>query len=128
MTEPTAPRRILVVDDDARVRHAIGQLIDRTPGLRLAAAVGTADEAAQTSDVDLAVVDVRLPDPESGLDLVRRLSARIPVIAISFTGSLATPAGCAGATAFCDKDGDTDALIDTIFAALGDGFRDGRSN
>jgi two-component system response regulator DevR len=123
MASGTAARRILVVDDDARVRHAIGHLIDGTPGLRVAAAVSNADEAeaaCQTTDPDLAIVDVRAPDMETGLNLIRSLSSRMPVIAISVAGSLARPATRAGASAFCDKDGDTDALLNAVLGALGD--------
>jgi DNA-binding NarL/FixJ family response regulator len=118
----TAARRILVVDDDPRVRHAVRQLIDGTPGLQVEAAVSNADEAeaaSRTSVPDLAIVDVRVPDRDAGLNLIRSLSSRMPVIAISVTSSLARPATRVGA-AFCDKDGNTDALISAVLAALGD--------
>jgi two-component system, NarL family, response regulator DesR len=119
----TAARRILVVDDDPRVRHAVRQLIDGTPGLQVEAAVSNADEAeaaSRTSVPDLAIVDVRVPDRDAGLNLIRSLSSRMPVIAISVTSSLARPATRVGATAFCDKDGNADALISAVLAALGD--------
>jgi DNA-binding NarL/FixJ family response regulator len=122
MASRTAARRILVVDDDPRVRHAVRHLIDGMPGLHVAAVASNADEAeaaCRTSVPDLAIVDVRVPDRESGLKLIRSLSTRMPVIAISVTGSLARPATRAGATAFCDKDGNTDALINAVLAALG---------
>ena len=123
-------RRIVVVDDDPRVRHAMCQLIDGTPGLGVVAAVGSAvavDVASETAAPDLAVVDVNLADRNSGLSLIRILSHRIPVIAISATSSLARPAIRAGATTFCDKDGNTDALVNAVLAALGDDPHSGRT-
>jgi DNA-binding NarL/FixJ family response regulator len=123
MASRNVARRILVVDDDPRVRHAIHHLIDETPGLHVVAAVSNADEAevaVQTTAPELAIVEVRVPDRDAGLRLIRNLCSRIPVVAIGVTNSLAPLATRAGATAFCDKDGNTDTLINAVLDALSD--------
>ena len=123
MTEqrPTAPRppRVLVVDDDARVRAALGAELTAA-GCRVEA-LAPDDLAAGTrrpSETDVALVDVALPAVDTGLALIRRLSATLPVVAFSINGAACAAALAAGAAAYLEKDGDTDRLLRTLHALI----------
>jgi DNA-binding NarL/FixJ family response regulator len=127
MTGPAASRldtriRVLVVDDDVRVRVAIGQTIALEPDLVMAGdaadAVG-ALSVAEHGRVTVALVDVLLPDEMTGLGLVRNLS-RGPgcaVVAMSVRDGLHHAALAAGAVAFAQKGGDIDAILNAVRAA-----------
>ena len=115
-------RRVLVIDDDPRVRTALGALLASTADL---APAGQAASAAEAEDAegahgpfDLAVVDVLLPEAATGLALIRRLAARGPVVAISVSSAHRAPALAAGAIAFLDKDGRPDTLLAALRASI----------
>lgn len=60
----TAAVRILVAEDDLRVRDALTELIATEPRFQLVGAVGDATSAAETAEretPDIAIVDVRMP-------------------------------------------------------------------
>jgi DNA-binding NarL/FixJ family response regulator len=115
-------RRVLVIDDDARVRAALGDLLasttDLTPAVTAATAAEALAAAEQDGPFDVAIVDVRLPDPATGLSLIRRLTPEVPVVAVSVSGAHRTAALAAGATAYLDKDGRPDALLAALRASL----------
>jgi DNA-binding NarL/FixJ family response regulator len=115
-------RRVLVIDDDARVRAALADLLASTADLTPAGTAATAAEARAADErdgpFDLAIVDIRLPDPATGLALIRRLTARTPVVAVSVSGVHRTAALAAGARAFLDKDGRADALLATLRSSI----------
>ena len=115
--------RVLVVDDDPRVRAALAAEL---------AAVGfdptvvgperlTADaDRATGSDSapwDVALVDVALPSVTAGLALIADLAAELPVVALSINGAAREAALEAGATAYLEKDGDIDRLVHTLHAS-----------
>jgi DNA-binding NtrC family response regulator len=110
--------RLLVVDDDARVRAAIGRTIMLEPDLVLVAAARDAPSAlamAAANEPAVALIDVLLPNEASGLNLIRHL-ARNPscaVVAMSVRGAVRTAALAAGAVAFIEKD-DVDALLTQV--------------
>lgn len=115
------PIRLLVVDDDARVRAAITRTIMLEADLVLLGAArdpASALTMAAASDPAVALVDVLLPDEASGLDLIRGLarSPRCAVVAMSVRGAVRAAALAAGAVAFGEKD-DVDALLAQVRSA-----------
>jgi DNA-binding NarL/FixJ family response regulator len=114
--------RVLVIDDDSRVRAAIGQTIALEADLVMVADAADATGAlalAERTDPSVALVDVLLSDDRTGLALVRSLAQRpaCAVIAMSVRSGLRHAALAAGAVAFVEKGGDIDALLDAIRAA-----------
>jgi DNA-binding NarL/FixJ family response regulator len=120
--EPDRPIRVLVVDDDARVRQAIGRTIALEPDLVLVADAGDAPTAlalAEGAGPSVALVDVLLPDAMTGLALVGCLEQRpgCAVVAMSIRSGVRHAALAAGAVAFVEKGGDIDAVLNAIRAA-----------
>ncbi len=116
--------RVLVVDDDARVRQALRHLLDDLPGFEcLAVDSGQAMRLATwgSAVTDVAVID--LPATSGGTaELIRRLIERLtdlmPVLVLSMSGSSRVAALEAGATRFFEKDGDSRALVAAIRTAV----------
>jgi DNA-binding NarL/FixJ family response regulator len=118
-----APRlRVLIVDDDARVRRALRSLIDCSPDLTVVGEAGST-RSAKRLDLelrpDVVVLDLLLPQAPDGMKVLRELRRRDrPVVAISRMGELGREAMVAGAHAFLEKHGrDVDDLLDMIRAA-----------
>jgi DNA-binding NarL/FixJ family response regulator len=118
-----APKlRVLIVDDDARVRRALRSLIECSPDLTV---VGEAASTRSAKRLDLellpdvVVLDLLLPQAPEGMQVLRELRGRDrPVVAISRMGELGPQAMVAGAHAFLEKHGrDVDDLLDMIRAA-----------
>jgi DNA-binding NarL/FixJ family response regulator len=118
-----APRlRVLIVDDDARVRRALRGLIECAPDLAVVGEAGS-PRSARRLDLelgpDVVVLDLLLPQASDGLEVLRELRGRErPVVAISRMGELGPQALVAGAHAFLEKHGrDVDDLLEMIRAA-----------
>lgn len=81
-------KRILVVDDEPRIREVVQYALERE-GCRvhMAATALEAESLLEREPIDLVVLDVMLPD-SSGLDLCRRLRAahHTPVLFLSARG------------------------------------------
>ena len=80
MNEPPAPQvsRIMLVDDHATFREPLAFMFNREPDFEVVAQAGSVAEARQNlGDIDLAVVDLDLPDGD-GTDLVGALRAVNP--------------------------------------------------
>jgi CheY-like chemotaxis protein len=119
---PAQPIRLLVVDDDPRVLHAITLTIALERDLVIVAAAADAITAlafAEGTAPSVALIDVLLPDELGGLALVRSLARRpnCRVVAMSVRGGLRHAALAAGAIAFVEKSGDIDAVLDAVRAA-----------
>jgi DNA-binding NarL/FixJ family response regulator len=117
-----AKLRVLIVDDDARVRRALRSLIQCSPDLTVVGEAGSARSARrldQELGPDVVVLDLLLPQAPDGMQVLRELRGRDrPVVAISRMGELGAEAMLAGAHAFLEKDGrDVDALLDMIRTA-----------
>jgi DNA-binding NarL/FixJ family response regulator len=126
-TVPDGPRkapklRVLIVDDDARVRRALRCLIECAPDLTVVGEAGSTWSAKRLDlelRPDVVVLDLLLPQAPEGMQVLRELRGRDrPVVAISCMGELGPAAVVAGAHAFLEKHGrDVDDLLDMIRAA-----------
>ena len=76
---PTMFIRTMLIDDHEVVRRGLAELLSAEADIEIVASLGSVGEAleADLSSVDVAVVDVRLPDGD-GIDLVRRLRSQLP--------------------------------------------------
>jgi DNA-binding NarL/FixJ family response regulator len=114
--------RVLIVDDDARVRRALRSLIECSVDLTVVGEAGST-RSAKRLDLellpDVVVLDLRLPQATDGMRVLRELRRHgRPVVAISGTGELGPDAVVAGAHAFLEKHGrDVDDLLDMIRSA-----------
>ena len=118
-----APKlRVLIVDDDARVRRALRSLIECSPDLTVVGEAGSTGSAKRL-DLDLlpdvVVLDLLLPHASDGVDVLRELRRQgRPVVTISGMSQLRPEAMATGAHAFIDKDGrEVDHLLEMIRAA-----------
>lgn len=112
-SRPCKGRRVLIVEDDPRVRSALSGLIAASDGLCVIGVAATARDALDAGDwLDVALVDVRLPDLDSGLLVIRTLAAAgHPVVALSASAAVRAASLTAGARAFFEKDSHPDALL-----------------
>lgn len=81
-------RRILIVDDHPMMREGLAQLIDHENDLCVASQADNAAQALQAagaSPLDLALVDISLPD-KNGLELIKDLQTlhpQLPILVVS---------------------------------------------
>lgn len=116
----TSPLTVMIVDDDAEWRQTLKTWLDRE-GFRTVA-LARADwimPAIELHQPDVIVLDVQLPGPASGLDLVGTLGRRWPalfiVVTTAFGGTpTADTARRLGASAYIDKPFRISALVDVI--------------
>ena len=119
-TEPAhaATRRVLVVDDDARVRQGLRALLTSSYGLAVAGEASSAPDALRADEQlvpDVVVLDLLLPTAEEGLEVLRRLVARgREVVALTIRVQLRQAALDAGAAAFVEKGVSPDALLEVL--------------
>jgi DNA-binding NarL/FixJ family response regulator len=112
--------RLLLVDDHEIVRRGLSELLESHDDLRVVAQAGSVEEALalDLDDVDVAVLDVRLPDG-SGVDLCRSLHDQRPALAClmltSFPDNEAISASVlAGAKGYVLKNVRGDDLVTAI--------------
>ncbi len=117
-SRPCERRRVLIVEDDPRVRSALSGLL-ASEGLSVVGIAATARDALEVGDwLDVALVDVRLPDLEDGLLVIRTLAAEgHPVVALSASAGARAASLAAGARAFFEKDSYPDALLAALHRA-----------
>lgn len=119
--DPTRDLRLVVADDDPRVRVALDSTLSAVPGIDVVATCALAAEVAVQVRVrrpDVVLVDVQLPDATTGLTLLADLArAGVPAVAMSWSGGLRARALAAGAVAFVEKDGAAEALVDAVLTA-----------
>ena len=110
--------KVLVVDNDARVRAALCALIGSSPGLSVvgeASSRSAAYAAMEALRPDVVVLDILLPSAADGLDVLKDLAATgRPVVALSIRDGLRAAALEAGAVAFVEKYAGPDALLETL--------------
>src|SRR5512136_274965 len=116
-------RRVLVVDDEESVRWALTKALERA-GYRvdLAADGPSGSSAAENSDVDLVLLDVRLPgrDGLAVLGDLRKRRPDLPVIMMTAYGTLqvAVEAMKQGAYDYIGKPFDVDEVLLVVDKAL----------
>lgn len=101
--------RVLLVEDHAAFRQALAFVLDRQPGFRVVAQVGTLAAAREAigEGIDAALVDLMLPDG-NGADLISELhqanpSIKVLVLSASLGEENLTRAREAGADGVLDK-------------------------
>ena len=97
--------RVLVVDDDFRVAELHAQVVSGIGGFTVVNTTGSvaaARNAVRDNPVDLALVDVYLPDG-SGLDLIRELDCDSFVLGAATEGTTVRRALAAGALVYLVK-------------------------
>ena len=94
--------RVLVVEDDFRVANMHAGIIDALPGFSVSEVVNTLAAARNAEPVDLALVDVYLPDG-SGIDFVRVLRCDSIVLSAATEADTIRAAMAAGALSYLVK-------------------------
>jgi response regulator of citrate/malate metabolism len=104
MSEPELT--VLVVDDDFRVANLHAEVVKNLPGFAVTATANTLEGARKalrgTPDLDLALVDVYLPDG-SGIDFVRELHGDSMVLTAATEEATIRAAMAAGALSYLVK-------------------------
>jgi DNA-binding NarL/FixJ family response regulator len=116
------PVRVVIVDDDPRVRAALHSFLSASPGFQVvggAAGAATALHLVRSAVPDVVLVDVHLPDARDGFALLRAVTCelRIPAVAVSISGRVRMDALAAGAHRFIGKDSAPERLLGALRAA-----------
>ena len=114
-------KRILVVDDDRASCELLREIFaDQGWSTETAQTPARARELAEGEKFDLVVSDVNLEAEESGLDLLRRLREKCPVILVTGFGTLAAAveASREGAWDFVSKPFKVEEVVATARRAL----------
>jgi len=112
---------ILIVEDDAGARRALGELLEADGFVvREAATLAAAREASAEPDVSAILLDLRLPDGNGQELIVERGAGRVPIIVMTAfgSGSRAIEAMRAGAYDYVQKPLDPDEIGPTLRRAL----------
>jgi two-component system, NarL family, nitrate/nitrite response regulator NarL len=119
------PIRVLLVEDNEVYRESLAFLLARYEGIEVVGAVGTAEAAPRASadlEVDVAVIDYRLPDHDGGEAAVA-IRERRPETAIVFlsasAGNEEHAAARSAGVALIRKDEGLDTLVGAVRAAAG---------
>ncbi|MEI7913607.1 MAG: response regulator [Mycobacteriaceae bacterium] len=94
--------KVMVVEDDFRVANMHAGIVDALPGFAVAGTATTLEGARKIGPVDLALVDVYLPDG-SGVDLVRELGCDCFVLSAATEAETIRAAFAAGALSYLVK-------------------------
>ncbi|MGH3645455.1 MAG: response regulator transcription factor [Mycobacterium sp.] len=93
---------VLVIDDDFRVANMHAGIVQALPGFTVAGTVNTLAAARRVGPVDLALVDVYLPDG-SGVDFVRELDGDAMMLTAATEPHTVRAAVAAGALGYLVK-------------------------
>lgn len=115
----TGAARIIIVEDHASVRQSLAHMLDLQPGFRVVAQAGSLAEARELmQEVDVAVIDLALPDG-NGIELIGDLHALKPdIMALILSGSISrrqhARAVEAGAAGIMHKSASLEEIVDAI--------------
>jgi DNA-binding NarL/FixJ family response regulator len=120
--------RVVVIEDQPRMREGLRALVDGTPGFSCTTSFGSMEEALEEIGADLpavALVDIGLPGM-SGIEGIRRLKERHPgVLSIVLTvyddDQRIFEALCAGASGYLLKSTPPAKLLDSLREVVGGG-------
>ena len=119
------PIRVLLVEDNDVYRDSLAFLLARQEGLEVVGGVGTAEAAPPACaelEVDVAIVDYRLPDHDGG-EAAAAIRERRPETGIVFLSASAGDTEYAAArsagVALIRKDEGLDTLVGAVRAAAG---------
>jgi response regulator of citrate/malate metabolism len=93
---------VLIVDDDFRVADMHAGIVEALPGFVVAGTANTLEAARAAAPVDLALVDIYLPDG-SGIDLIRELRCDSIVLSADTEAATIRAAIAAGALNYLIK-------------------------
>ncbi len=114
---PESARSLLIVEDDDRLRGRLAlALRDRGFETREAGDFDGAVQAARADSPEYVLVDLRMPGPLTGLDVIREIKAIDPttvVVVLTGYGSIATAVEALrlGASEYLTKPADVDQII-----------------
>jgi two-component system response regulator DesR len=113
--------RVLLADDQARVRFALRVLLAQQPGIEVVGEASSADGLVallRTTRPDLALLDWELPGlaEGGGLSALRKLCPRLAVTVLSNRPGARRAAQVAGADAFVSKGDPPERLLAAIQA------------
>lgn len=123
------PLKILVVDDHPLVREGLRQVLlglaDSVHVLDTATASGALDLAAHNPDLDLVLLDYRLPDVD-GLEALLLLLSKHPALPVLVLSGSVSPLVAQqvmenGASGFVNKTGNSEELLHAIKVVLDGG-------
>ncbi len=122
MTEPSAPIRVLLVEDSDVYRDSLVFLLETRPDLVVVAAVAdgaAALRAYREREPDVVVLDYRLPDVD-GATVAPSSDIDGPVVFLSASaGAEEYDAASSAGAALVRKDEGIDALVRAVRAAAG---------
>jgi len=113
------PARLLIADDRARTRRALGAVLATESGLELVGEAADGEQALATIVLllpDIVILDIRMPNVD-GIAATKQIKARWPnirVIAHSLAEELRPAALAAGADAFVPKGAPVRELLDAL--------------
>jgi len=124
-TSPTNPNihptRVILVDDVARVRHELGELLALTGVVQVVGEAGDGAEAIRLAaevSPDVIVMDLEMPGMD-GLEATRRIKVSFPVLRVVILSihaglEVEERARAAGADSFIVKGTDYQILVNAI--------------
>lgn len=115
--------RILLADDQNKVRYALRILLCQQPGLEIVGEAPTADDLMmqlRSACPDLTLLDWELPGlaEAGGLAAIRRLCPRVEVVVLSSRPGAGRAAQAAGAHAFVSKSDPPERLLAAVRACI----------
>ena len=124
MEAPFVLVKILVVDDNATVRHYLRAILEQQKSWEVCAEARTGAEAierVQTHPPDIVLLDFKMPDL-NGLDVAReiiRTCPRMPILMVTvyLSSQLAAAARAAGVRGACSKS-DVGSIVQAVQALL----------
>lgn len=122
-TALTASPRVVIVDEDRRVRQSLADLLRLTGRVNVigrASNVRTALEIVERENPDVLIVDPHLPDLEAGAALVSSLERARPSLRIVLAGWSVTPEQpelLSSACSYVSKNGSPEDFISAVVDA-----------